>query len=196
MDKVPLPEAVNEIVSNRVYLENKFGAIIRGLAYAYNGYNDEIVNMLKTLGISYARTTEPSHSFDLPRDWLRLKPTCHHGDKTLEELTAKFLDGKPEDDFKRREPWLFYIWGHSYEFDDNNNWDVIENLAKRVSGRGDIWFATNGEIREYVRAYENLIFSMDGEKVFNPSAIPVWIEIRGKVYKIPVGGSIFFDKEN
>ena len=45
LDKVPLPEAVNEIVQNRVYLENKFGRIVNGLAYAYNGYNDGIVEI-------------------------------------------------------------------------------------------------------------------------------------------------------
>lgn len=192
MDKVPLPEAVNEIVQNRVYLENKFGRIVRGLAYAYNGYNDEIVNMLKSLGVAYARTTDSTHSFKIPTDWLRLNPTCHHGDKQLGELADKFLKSSPEDDFKHREPWLFFIWGHSYEFDDNKNWNVIEDLAKKVSGRKDIWFATNGEIYEYAKAYESLIFSIDGERVYNPSATPVWLEIRGKVYKIEGGKEVLF----
>ena len=196
MDKVPLPEAVNEIVQNRVYLENKFGRIVRGLAYAYNGYNADIINMLKGLGVSYARTTESTHTFDIPKDWYRLNPTCHHGDAMLEELTDKFLNKSPEDERKHREPWLFYIWGHSYEFDDNNNWHVIENLSKRVSGRKDIWFATNGEIRDYVSAYENLVFSIDGERVFNPSHTAVWIELRGKVYKINGGEELAFDKSN
>ena len=41
-----------------------------------------------------------------------------------------------------KEPKLFYIWGHSYEFKNNDNWDVIENLAKKVAERDDIWNAT------------------------------------------------------
>ena len=193
MDKVPLPEAVNEIVQNRVYLESKFGRIVRGLAYAYNGYNDEIVNMLKSVGVAYARTTDSTHSFKIPTDWLRLNPTCHHNDKQLGELADKFLNSSPEDEFKHREPWLFFIWGHSYEFDDNKNWQVIEDLAKKVSGRKDIWFATNGEIYEYAKAYESLIFSIDGERVYNPSALAVWIEIRGKVYKVDGGRELIFN---
>lgn len=196
MDKVPLPEAMNEIVQNRVYLENRFGRIVRGLAYAYNGYNAEIINMLKCAGVTYARTTESTRSFAMPDDWLRLNPTCHHGDGALGELTDKFLGSSPEADFKHREPWLFLIWGHSYEFDDNNNWDVIENLAKRLSGREDVWFATCGEIREYAAAYGNLVFSIDGERVFNPSYMPVWIELRGKVYKINGGGQLAFDRNS
>ncbi len=195
MHRVPLAEAVNEIVQNRVWLENKFGRIVNGMAYAYNSFNDDIVDMLKMCGVKYARTTESSYSFDIPADWLRLKPTCHHGDKRLGELLDKFLECAPDKEFKNRESRLFYIWGHSYEFDDNGNWDVLENLAKRVHGQNDIWFATNGEIYDYVKAYNGLIFSMDGERVKNPSYMPVWIDLRGKVYKICGGEEIQFDKE-
>lgn len=194
MDKVPLPEAVNEIVQNRLYLENKFGRIVRGMAYAYNGYNDEIVDMLEKLGVAYARTTESSHSFAIPKDWLRLKPTCHHNDAKLGQLAEKFLTCSPQSEFKHREPWLFYIWGHSFEFDDNGNWNVIEDLAARLYGRDDIWFATNIQICEYCKAYKNLVFSIDGERAFNPSYMPVWVEIRGKTYRIGSGETVTFDK--
>ncbi|MCR4719216.1 MAG: hypothetical protein K5768_06260 [Firmicutes bacterium] len=27
---------------------------------------------------------------------------------------------------------MFYLWGHSYEFDNNDNWEVIENFAKFI----------------------------------------------------------------
>ena len=193
-NKVPLPEAANEIVQNRLYLENKFKKIVRGMAYAYNGYNSEIINLLKSLGVTYARTTEESHSFEVPENWLTLKPTCHHADPKLGELTDRFLNQSPEDEFKHREPWLFYVWGHSYEFDDNGNWHIIENLCRRLSENKDIWFASNGEIYDYVQAYNRLVFSLDGERVYNPSCIPVFIELRGRVYEIPCGKEISFDK--
>ena len=193
LDKVPLPEATREILLNRSYLENKYNRIVRGMAYAYGAYNDETVQMLKTLGVVYARTTEPSYSFEIPGDWLRLKPTCHHRDGKFKELAEKFFTGSPEEEFKHREGWLFYLWGHAYEFDDDNNWELIEEFCKRASGRQDIWFATNMQVYEYVQAYKNLIFSLDGERVLNPSAIPVWIEIRGKVYKIESGKEVCFD---
>lgn len=194
LNKVPLPEAANEIVQNRLHLENKFKKIVRGMAYAYNGYNSEIINLLKSLGVTYARTTEESHSFEVPENWLTLKPTCHHADPKLGELTDRFLNQSPEDEFKHREPWLFYVWGHSYEFDDNGNWHIIENLCRRLSENKDIWFASNGEIYDYVQAYNRLVFSLDGERVYNPSCIPVFIELRGRVYEIPCGKEISFDK--
>lgn len=194
LDKVPLPEAINEIVQNRLYLENKFGRIVRGMAYAYNGYNEQVIAALKMLGVTYARTTESTHGFDMPRDWLRLNPTCHHGDGQLFALADRFTGASPADETKHREPWLFYIWGHSYEFDDNGNWHVMETLARRLRARDDIWFATSGEICDYARAYGNLVYSLDGERAFNPSHLPVCVEIRGRVYEIGAGRAVEFEK--
>lgn len=34
---------------------------------------------------------------------------------------------------------LFYVWGHSYEFDVNNNWERIEEFCKMLGGRDDIF---------------------------------------------------------
>ena len=194
MDKVPLPEAVKEVVQNRVYLENKFDRIVRGMAYAYSGFNAEIQNMLPKLGVVYARTTAASHSFSIPQNFLEWNPTCHHGDPEFPALAEKFLNGSPVNEKKHRESLLFFVWGHSFEFEENNNWEIIENFAKAAGGRSDIWYATNIEIYEYVQAYRSLAFSIDGERAYNPSAIPVWIELRGKTYRIDPAQSIRFDK--
>ena len=45
------------------------------------------------------------------------------------------------------------FWGHSYEFDNNDNWEVIENFAEYIGGRDDVWYATNIEIYDYVKDY-------------------------------------------
>ncbi len=194
MNKVPLCEAITEVVKNRAYLEKKFNRTVRGMAYAYNGYNDEIISALKALGVIYARTTEASHDFSLPENPLKLKPTCHHGDAALKELEDKFLNSSPEKEFKHREPWLFYVWGHSYEFDDNANWHIIEGLCKDLAGRKDIWFATGSQIIDYISAYRGLVFSLDGERAFNPAYMPVFLEIRGTTYEIGAGKEVVFDK--
>ena len=194
LDKIPLPEAANEILQNRAYLEHMCGSIVRGMAYAYGAYNDEIVQMLKALGVAYARTTKSTNDFSIPTDWLRLDPTCHHTDEKFLALAHKFFTSSPSDSKKQREGWLFYLWGHSFEFDDDDNWQMIEDfcaLAKEHSG--EVWFATNIEVYEYVRAYNRLEFSLDGEIVKNPSAIPVWIELRGKIYKIDGGATVKFE---
>lgn len=194
LDKVPLPQAVNEVLENRLYLEEKFNRIITGMAYAYNGYNEAVIAAIRNLGVTYARTTEATHSFQLPQSWLRLNPTCHHNDPLFCALADKFINGSPLSAPKHREPWLFYVWGHSFEFDDNDNWHLIEDFCNRISKQKDIWFATNGEVYDYVSAYNSLRYSADGEMVENPSYMGVYLEIRGKIYEIPAGKTVRFDK--
>ena len=101
-------------------------------------------------------------------------PTCHHDDKQLFSLADSFLSN--ENYFSFFSPAkLFYVWGHSYEFDQNNNWNRMENFLKKISGHEDVWYASNGEIYSYVTAYKHLIFSADSRFVYNPTTIPVWL---------------------
>ena len=90
---------------------------------------------------------------------------------------------------------LMYVWGHSYEFDNNDNWEVIEKFAQYVGGREDIWYATNGEIYEYVQAYNSLQYSADGHLVKNPTAVDVYIHYFGKPYVIPAGKTVELEKD-
>ena len=46
-----------------------------------------------------------------------------------------------------------------------------------VGGREDIWYATNIDIVDYMEASKRLIFTADSQKVFNPSAMDVWITV-------------------
>lgn len=46
---------------------------------------------------------------------------------------------------KRQYLYLMYVWGHSYEFDNDNNWELMERFCAMAGGRGDIWYATNLE---------------------------------------------------
>lgn len=194
LNKVPLPEAVNEIVQNRVKLEEMFNRIVRGMAYAYNGYNGDILDVLPKLGVEYARTTEDTNAFSLPENFYLWRPTCHHRSPDFPALCDKFLKASPESEKKHRESLLFFVWGHSYEFDEDDNWSLIEGFAQKAGGRKDIWYATNIEICEYIKAYRALVYSIDGERVYNPTALPVWVEIRGKTYKVGPAQTVAFDK--
>ena len=51
---------------------------------------------------------------------------------------------------------LFYIWGHSFEFDRENTWDLIGQLAEKLADAKDIWYATNGQIEGYITALRSL----------------------------------------
>ncbi len=175
--------AVNEILQDRLALEELFGDIISGMAYAFGDYDDTVVEILKNCGVEYARTTISTEKFDIPTDWMRMPATCHHKNPRLMELAKKFI-GENHPINKRRywdvQPKLFYLWGHSHEFNNDDNWHIIEEFAQYVGNRDDVWYATNMEIYRYVKAFDSLKFSVDGELVSNPSSIDVYLNCRGE----------------
>lgn len=130
----------NELTEDIANLERIFGYKMMGMAYPNGVFDDRVVSLVEESGLQYARTTISSHSFDIPTDLLRLPATCHHKDEKLMDLAREFLAA--DDDTPR----LFYVWGHSYEFDINNNWDLIEEFCKLMSGHEDIFYGTNTEV--------------------------------------------------
>ena len=112
-------------------------------------------------------------------------PTCHHDAPDLMEKAAFFADFKKSQYLK-----LMYVWGHSYEFDHHDNWNVIENFCSYMGGRDDIWYATNIEIIDYMEAAKSLRFSADNSLVYNPSAQTVWLQIDGSHNVAVPGGTL------
>lgn len=167
----PAPSAMWDIINDRKMLEEQYGGIIRGAAYPFGAFDDTAVELLRLAGIKYCRTVISSHRFDMPHDWLRLEATCHHRDEKLNELTEKFISAEPR---PGQEPMLFYLWGHAYEFEGNDNWYIIEDLLEKIGGRDDIWYATNLEICNYSEAFDRLEFSVDGNRIYNPTSTDLY----------------------
>ena len=183
--RCPLTEVAEEILEDRRGLEKLTGQIIRGHAYPNGSYNEEIKKLFRSLGIAYGRVVPAVDDFELPTDPMEWHPTCHHNDPELMEKARYFADFKKTQYLK-----LMYVWGHSYEFDNNDNWEVIEEFCKFMGGREDIWYATNIEIIDYMEAAKRLQFSADGGAVFNPSARSVWLEIDRTRYVEAKGGCL------
>lgn len=182
LEQLPVPMAMNDLMKDREKLENQFQRIVRGMAYPFGTYNDAVTECVKNAGLVYSRTVISSHGFKIPEDWLRLEATCHHNDPRLMELARKFVEETP-----MSSPWMFYLWGHSYEFEANDNWQVIEDFAAYIGGREEIWYATNIEIYDYVQAYGRLEFSADGSRVYNPSAMDLYLEKDGRACCVKAG---------
>lgn len=170
INKLSLGEVAMEIIEDRKNIEKDFGGICRGHAYPYGAYTKEIIELFKTCGIAYARTTNATLSFNIPNNWLELNPTCHHAHPELMKLADKFVNDSPG-----KEPWLFYLWGHSYEFDNNDSWYIIENFFEKVANKDDVWYATNIQVCDYTNAYRSLQFSTDGNTIYNPTSTQIFI---------------------
>lgn len=168
---LPTSAAVYDIVKDREVLERAFGRIIRGHAYPNGSFTEETVAAFRAAGILYARTTARTGGFGIPEDLLRYGATAHHKDADMDGLIDRFLAAPRYATY----PYLFCIWGHSYEFQNDDNWGVIEHIAARVGGHEEVWYAGLQEIFEYVTAYRSLIHSMDSNLIYNPTAQTVWI---------------------
>ncbi|MBR2634610.1 MAG: polysaccharide deacetylase family protein [Clostridia bacterium] len=163
-----------EVIADRKNLEDWLGIPCRGFAYPYGVYHDESVEALACSGFLYARTTKSTLGFEIPCDPLRWGCTCHHKNPELMNLAEAFLTLNPEKD---RAPYLFSVWGHSYEFNQDHNWELMENLLSLVGGRDDIWYPTNIEFFRYIKAYRSLEYFADQSAVYNPTAIPVTLSV-------------------
>ena len=191
LEQMPENLCAWEILHDRKNLEADFGGFVRGMAYPFGTTSDSVVATLKQCGIVYARTVVCTEEFAVPTDWLRLPATCHHSNPRLMELAETFVQKQ-----KVGSPMLFYLWGHSYEFDydrPNNNWGIIEAFAEYVGGREDIWYATNIEIFDYISAYNRLIFNMDYTQVYNPSCTTLYFNTARGTYRVGSGETAKFE---
>ena len=198
-------EKIRDVLDCRLELEEKCDRIIRGMAYPDTGITfmgnfgsyEDVKNVLVELDIAYARTLSGDNdSFLLPSDFHAWMPSAHHNNPKILEYVDKFLslDLSRAMYHAQRAPRLLYIWGHSYEFDNDNNWEHMEEICRRLSNHEDVWYATNIEICDYVEAYRRLVYSADGYKIYNPTLFTVWLDVDGALYSIAPGETLRINK--
>ena len=182
LEQLPSALVTREVLDDRCNIEKTFGRIARGMAYPFGTYNDNVVQCIASCGIVYCRTVRATQNFSVPEDWLRLHPTCHHADPNVLAHVERFSGNH-----SGRAPWLFYLWGHSYEFDsgrERNSWEYAETLFASLGGHDDVWYATNIEVYDYVQAYRRLVYSADAKTVYNPSVIEVFFACGDKTVSV------------
>lgn len=135
-------EIIRQVERDRQNLSELVGYEVVGMAYPGGGFqnSDRVEKVIKNhTGVKYARTISLSYSFKEQENPYRYNPTAFHLDLANNyRLADEFF---ASDDAK-----VFYIWGHSYEFDINDTWDEFEKFCKYVSGREDVFYGTNKEI--------------------------------------------------
>lgn len=190
-------EGIQDVLNCRLYFEKEFGGIIRGMAFPDRTVNkklfpiayERIKSFLQELDIAYARTTGGDNdSFELPEDFHNWVPTAHHVNPKLMDYIDKFLNMNVNGLYiSQRTPRLFYLWGHAFEFENNKNWDLLETICEKLSGKDDIYYATNIELYDYITAYRSLIYSADGRTIYNPTLKTLWFDRDGVLCTIESG---------
>ena len=178
-------QILTELLEDKRALERLCHYPVRGMSYPFGEFYDEVVELARSAGMEYSRTVEDTMNFNLPSDFMRWHPTCHHN-KAFSML----------DEFLNQSEWrdlaLFYVWGHSFEFERENTWDMIEEFLRRLSTQDNIWSATNIEIKDYLCAGRGIVATADGDILYNPSALTVYLEHEGENLKIEPGATLQF----
>lgn len=180
---IPVTMAVNEIINCRRALEDLAGYAVRGMAYPYGRWNDQIVSLLPSLGIVYARVCPLSDDFRIGRDLYRWQGNSRNI-SNLMKIGRRFLETENKNPDSLQ---LMYVWGHSFEFDRQGNWSEMEDFCKMMAGHPDIWYATNGEIADYVDDLHRLRFTANCRQVYNPCCRDLWLNVDGRAVRVPAG---------
>ncbi len=192
-------EIINDVLNCRKELETRFQRIIRGMAYpdlpielAGEARCREIKALLQSMGIVYSRTLgKDNRYFALPRDWYAWMPTAHHDNPDVMHYIKEFVGTDYQKQYhSNHDAKLFYLWGHSFEFEYNDNWEHLEEICAALGGHEEIWYATNIEIYDYVTAYRSLQWNATGDRVYNPTARTVWFAIEQAEYCIRPGETL------
>jgi len=181
--RCPLDQVALQVLEDRRGLEPLAGRPVSGFSYPNGSVDPAIVRLLPDLGVRYARMVGNSHSFALPDDPWRWVSTCHHN-QGLADRTTEFLAHA-----KSQYLIWFSVWGHSYEFDRDNNWAVIEDACQRLGDDPGVWSATCLEAFDYLEAGRRVRFSTDLSQAENPNAIALWFTIDGQLVKLVPGSN-------
>ncbi len=185
LHNVPEIELYDEIMQDRRRIEEIGGYTVRGMSYPFGHYDEKVLRVARLCGMKYARTTRSTGDFNLPEDFLLWHPTTHHnGD--LDGLYGRFMEERVLRVYNMP---TFYIWGHAYEFDPDHGNDLykMEAFCRKAGGDPTVWYATNIEIYDYVKAAEALEISAERKYVFNPSRLTVWVSVNGEPREIRPG---------
>ena len=126
------------------------------MAYPCGGVNNDdrtAAILQKSTGVEYARTINSTLSFQLPQNPYRWHPSVYARDyKNTFALAEQFLALETD------QPQIFFVWGHSHEFDilDDMTWENVEKLCQMLSGQKNVLYATNQEALAWIKEVKPL----------------------------------------
>ena len=172
LERLDSSQIITEIMDDRKALEELVGYPVRGMAYPFGTYNQQVITLLRDMGIVYSRTTGAGVTSFPPAEPLAWSSTLHAIRQTpnLQETWDNFY-GNPH------AGGVFYVWAHSYEYAKDRS--EIERSFAPLAGKPDVWYSTDIELYDYEDARKRLIIAANRKSVYNPSALTVTVSLDG-----------------
>ncbi len=138
LEELSVKEMRKELLEDKENIQKMFNRDCIGMAYPFGTYNEKVISTAREIGIKHARTVFTTNDFVIPKNPMELQQTTHHNNPDLMKLGEKFisLDGSKGD-------YLFSIWGHSFEFTQENtklSFQQFEKFLKLIANKDDILY--------------------------------------------------------
>jgi peptidoglycan/xylan/chitin deacetylase (PgdA/CDA1 family) len=135
--RISIDEWQQEVVEGRKQLQDLFGQEISGFAYPFGDFNDATEAIVGEVGHVYARTCRKLTPSFPPQDALALATDCHHAEPDFWERFERAKSvGSP----------AFYFWGHSYEFETEDDWKSFSDKLQRFAMDPEVVWADLPEL--------------------------------------------------
>ena len=139
LERLDPSQIAAEVLKDRQALEDLVGYPVRGMAYPFGTYDDRVVAILRSLGIVYSRTTEVRANPWPVSEPLAWPATGHIFSGDPQPLQERFRELHERPGGRG----LFYVWGHSYELEDRQDWQAMVRILVPMAGHSDVWYCTN-----------------------------------------------------
>ncbi len=168
-----------ELEQGKKFLESIIDSPVTGYAYVCSTYGtigeDEYKRLLAQTGHKYAIMGNENKSF-VPDtdDRFNIAQSFRFRDDMLIQKAEEFCA------IDANELSIMLVMAHTYEFDDPKygcNWQKVEAFCKTVSGKPDIWYATNGEVIQYLLAVSDF---KNSNSMLNTTESTLYINLNGR----------------
>ena len=183
LERLDAAQIAYEVLDDKKALEDLVAYPVRGMAYPCGTWNETVINVLRALGIVYARTIQNADPCFPPPEPLAWPATAHHLDPAVPQKWHDFYNHPHTNG-------VFFLWGHAYEFELNNDWPALERIFKPLAQKPDVWYCTNIELFDYEAARQRIIIAANRGSACNPSGRPVTLLLDGRPINVPAGQTI------
>ena len=126
---------VKEDVDN---IERIFDRKVTSFSFPFDYFDERIISIIKSIGITHIILPEIDDSFRLPCDTFHIKVTSWNIDDALTKF-ERFIKDKDAE--------IFIYLSHSYDYEFDHSYDKLEKLCQQVKSQKDIKIITINEIK-------------------------------------------------
>lgn len=168
LTRISTGEAEREIVEGKKSMEEIIGRELVSFSYPHGRFNKRVVNIAREAGFIGARTvmlftrriSNPFQEGTMvnARDWCFTHYILHslasRDADLLNFVVKRNLSFASWDriaietlNFVANKGGIWHLWGHSWEIDDNDDWDRLENVLQEANALSTrVWGADNSHL--------------------------------------------------